>query len=98
MQAKFKRETFISELNKTIHLVGAITFFDVIPKSGKVNLINSKNKLKFDVVKNNEIASFNFNISHTNSKKKIDLKKRNKQLNDSSNRKTYKVRSKKENV
>ena len=69
------RETFISELNKTIHLVGAITFFDVIPKSGKVNLINSKNKLKFDVVKNNEIASFNFNISHTNAKKKIDFKK-----------------------
>ena len=70
------RETFISELNKTIHLVGAITFFDVIPKSGKVNLINLKNKLKFDVVKNNEIASFNFNISHTNAKNKIDFKKK----------------------
>ena len=70
------RETFISELNKTIHLVGAITFFDVIPKSGKVNLINSKNKLKFDVLKNNEIALFNFNISRTNAKKKIDLKKK----------------------
>ena len=70
------RETFISELNKTIHLVGAITFFDVIPKNGKVNLINSKNKLKFDVVKNNEIASFNFSISHTNAKKKIDFKKK----------------------
>ena len=69
-------ETFISELNKTIHLVGAITFFDVIPKSGKVNLTNSKNKLKFDVVKNNEIASFKFNISHTNAKKKIDFKKK----------------------
>ena len=70
------RETFISELNKTIHLVGAIIFFDVIPKSGKVNLINSNNKLKFDVVKNNEIASFNFSISHTNAKKKIDFKKK----------------------
>ena len=70
------RGTFISELNKTIHLAGAITFFDIIPKSGKVNLIHSKNKLKFDVVKNNVIASFNFNISHTNAKKKIDFKKK----------------------
>ena len=43
-------------------------------------MINSKNRLKFDVVKNNEIASFNFNISHTNAKKKIDFKKKKKKL------------------
>ena len=69
------RETFISELNKKVNLIGSITFYEEINKQGKAFLISNESKLKFDVKKNIVIDSFNFNLSHTNLSIKIDLKK-----------------------
>ena len=45
------RETFISELNKKVYLIGSITFYDEINKKGKAFLIRNESKLKFDVKK-----------------------------------------------
>ena len=69
------RETFISELNKKVNLIGSITFYEEINKQGKAFLISNESKLKFDVKKNIVIDSFNFNQSHTHLSGKIDLKK-----------------------
>ena len=43
------RENFISELNKQVHLIGSISFFDKIAADGKMFLIKTRDKLKFDV-------------------------------------------------
>ena len=45
------RETFISELNKKVNLIGSITFYEEINKQGKAFLISTETKLKFDVKK-----------------------------------------------
>ena len=45
------RETFISEVNKQVHLIGSISFFDKIAADGKMFLIKTRDKLKFDVKK-----------------------------------------------
>ena len=68
------RETFISELNKKVYLIGSITFYDEINKKGKAFLMRNKSKLKFDVKKNTVIDNFNFSLSHTNAIGQIKLK------------------------
>ena len=69
------RETFISELNKRVYLIGSISFYEELNETGKSFLIRNKTKLKFDVKKNQVIENFNFNLSHTNASGKILLKK-----------------------
>ena len=69
------RETFISELNKRVYLIGSISFYEELNETGKSFLIRNKRKLKFDVKKNQVIENFNFNLSHTNASGKILLKK-----------------------
>ena len=45
------RETFVSEINKQIHLIGSVSFFDKIQKDGKMQLVKTSDKLKYDVKK-----------------------------------------------
>ena len=45
------RETFISETNKKVHLIGSISFFDKVGANDEMSLIKNKNKLKFDFKK-----------------------------------------------
>ena len=45
------QETFLSELNKKVTLIGSITFYKEINKQGKAFLISNESKLKFDVKK-----------------------------------------------
>ena len=68
------RETFISEINKQVHLIGSISFFDKIAADGKMLLIKTRDKLKFDVKKNAEISYFEFNLSPAHANKKIKFK------------------------
>ena len=57
------RETFISELKKQVFLIGGISFFDKVDKISKMNLIETIDKMKFDVRKNKQISHFDFNLS-----------------------------------
>ena len=68
------RETFVSELNKRVYLIGSISFYEEVNETGKSFLIRNETKLKFDVKKNQAIENFNFNLSHTNASGKILLK------------------------
>ena len=52
------RETSISEINKQVHLIGSISFFDKIAADSKMFLRKTRDKLKFDVKKNAEISYF----------------------------------------
>ena len=56
------RETFISELKKQVYLIGGISFFDKVDKIGKMNLIETIDKMKFDERKNKQISHFDFNL------------------------------------
>ena len=69
------RETFVSELNKRVYLIGSISFYKEVNETGKSFLIRNETKLKFDVRKNCVINNFNFNLAHTNLSGKINLKK-----------------------
>ena len=54
------RETFVSELNKIVYLIGSISFYEEVNETGKSILIRNETKLKFDVKKNQVIENFNF--------------------------------------
>ena len=69
------RETFITEINKKVNLIGSITFYEKADKTGKSFLITSGTKLKFDLKENRLTDNFNFNLSHTNESGKILFKK-----------------------
>ena len=69
------RETFITEINKRVNLIGSINFYEKAEKTGKSFLITSRTKLKFNVKENQQTENFNFNLSHTNESGKILLKK-----------------------
>ena len=69
------RETFVSELNKRVCLIGSISFYEEANETGKSFLIRNETKLKFDVKKNQVIENFNFHLSHTNESGKLLLKK-----------------------
>ena len=70
------RETFISELQKLLHLIGGISFFDKVDKSGKMYLIEPIDKMKFDVKKNKQISYFDFNLSPTCASETIEYIKK----------------------
>ena len=53
------RETFVSELNKRVYLIGSISFYEEVNETGKSFLIRNNTKLKFDVKKNQVIENFN---------------------------------------
>ena len=70
------RETFVSEVNKQVHLIGSVSFLDKIQKDGKMQLVKASNKQKFDVKKNVLISYFEFNTSPMHANKKINFRKR----------------------
>ena len=46
------KETFVSEINKKVPLIGSISYFDKVNADDKIKLITSKNRLKFEPRKN----------------------------------------------
>ena len=70
------RDTLISELQKQVYLIGGISFFDKVDKSGKMFLIEPIDKMKFDVRKNKQISYFDFNLSTTRASETIDYIKK----------------------
>ena len=71
------RETFITELNKKIYLIGSIAFYDKAVETGKSFLIEGDRKLKFDFKQNQVVEDLSFNVSHTTKSAKILLKEDN---------------------
>ena len=70
------RDTFISELQKQVYLIGGISFFDKVDESGKMFLIEPIDKMKFDIRKNKQISYFDFNLSTTRASETIDYIKK----------------------
>ena len=68
------RETFVTELNKKIYLIGSISFYDKENSDGKSFLVRSDTKIKFDFKENQVVENLIFNLSHTNESAKILLK------------------------
>ena len=65
------RETFISELQKQVYLICGVSFFDKVGSDGKMFLIETKDKMKFDDKENKQICYFNFNLSPTHASETI---------------------------
>ena len=59
------KETFISEINKKVSLIGSISFFDKVKDNGEMSLINNKNKLLFKLKSNKVLSKLSFNLSPT---------------------------------
>ena len=55
------RESFITELNKKVYLIGSIAFYEEVNEAGKSFLVTSGTKLKFDFKENQVTENFNFN-------------------------------------
>ena len=68
------RDTFVTELNKKIYLIGSISFYDKENSDGKSFLVRSDTKLKFDFKENQVVENLIFNLSHTYESAKILLK------------------------
>ena len=71
------RETFITELNKKIYLIGTIAFYDKAVDTGKAFIVEGDRKLKFDFKQNQVVENLIFNLSHTTKSAKILLKEDN---------------------
>ena len=74
------KETFISEINKKVSLIGSLWYFVKAGSNGRMNLVNSRNKLNFKIKKSQNLAKFNFGISPVVVSKKINFK--NRQINN----------------
>ena len=70
------KETFISEINRKVSLIGSISFFDKVKDSGEMSLINNKNKLLFKLKTNKILSKLSFNLSPTIASQKIKFTKR----------------------
>ena len=71
------RETFVTELNKKIYLIGSIAFYDKAIETGKAFLVENDRKLKFDFKENQLVENLIFNLRHTTKSAKILLKENN---------------------
>ena len=70
------KETFISEIKKRVSLLGGVWYFVKTGSDGKIEIVTSKNKLKFKIKKNESLSRFIFNISPVTAAKKIDFEQR----------------------
>ena len=70
------RETFISEINKKVPLIGSISYFDKVNSDDKIKLITPKNRLKFEVRGSLLLEELAFQLQPTLGNKKINLRKR----------------------
>ena len=71
------KETFISEINKKVPLIGSISYFDKVNADDKIKLITSKNRLKFEPRENSllEYLAFQLQPIFGNEKKKSEKKR-----------------------
>ena len=74
------KETFISEINKKVSLIGSLWYFVKTGCNGRMSLVNSRNKLNFKIKKSQNLAKFSFGISPVVVSKKINFK--NRQINN----------------
>ena len=70
------RETFISEINKKVPLIGSISYFDKVSLDDEIKLITPKNRLKFEVKENLLLDELAFQLQPTLGNKTINLRKR----------------------
>ena len=70
------KETFISEVNKMVNLIGSISYFGTTESDGRMRLINNKNKLNFNLKKSQNLSRLSFNLSPTVASQKINFKKK----------------------
>ena len=70
------KETFISEINKKVSLMGSLWYFVKTGSNGRMNLVNSRNKLNFKIRKSQNLAKLSFGISPVVVSKKINFKSR----------------------
>ena len=70
------KETFISEINKRVPLIGSISYFDKVNADDKTELITSKNRLKFEPRENSLLEYLAFQLQPTFGNKKINLRKK----------------------
>ena len=66
-------ETFVSEVGKKISLIG-VWYFVKPGSSGKIELVTSKNKLKFNIKENQILPVFSIGIAPVTASKKIRFK------------------------
>ena len=64
------KETLISKINKKVSLTGSLWYFVKTGSSGRMNLVNSRNKLNFKIKKSQKLAKFSFVISPVVASKK----------------------------
>ena len=67
-------ETFVSEVGKKISLIGGVWYFVKPGSSGKIELVTSKNKLKFNEKENQILPLFSIGIAPVLASKKIRFK------------------------
>ena len=70
------KETFISEINKKVPLIGSNSYFDKVNADDKIKLITSKNRLKFEPRENSQLEYLSFQLQPTFGNKKINLRKK----------------------
>ena len=70
------RETFISEINKKVLLIGSISYFDEVNSDDEIKLITPKNRLKFEVKENLLLEELAFQLQPTLGNKTKNLRKR----------------------
>ena len=70
------KETFISEINKRVSLLGGVWYFVKTGSNGKIEIVTNKNKLNFRLIKNEKLSKFIFNISPVIASKKIDFEEK----------------------
>ena len=67
-------ETFVSEVGKKISLIGGVWYFVKPGSSGKIELVTSKNKFKFNVKENQILSLFSIGIAPVMASKNIRFK------------------------
>ena len=62
------KETFILEINKKVSLIGSLWYFVKTGSNGRMNLVNSRNKLNFKIKKSQNLAKFSFSCRQQKNK------------------------------
>ena len=70
------KETYVSEIQKKVSLIGGVWYYVKADSDGKIELITPKNKLKFNVKENVTIPSLNLSIAPVIASDKINFKQR----------------------
>ena len=71
------KETFVSELNKKVSLLGGVWYYvKEDSKNGKIELVSSRNKLKFNVKQNVSLPKLSLSIAPVIASQKLNLRER----------------------